>query len=87
MKLPNIPGRCLIQLNKHTYESQMYLSFEGEKEFERVQKIQDFVKKQNEKYTGMKAAIIPEIPKRTDTILHPENLPGLFRGRKSNAGT
>ena len=63
MKLPNIPGRCLIQLNKHTYESQMYLSFEGEKEFERVQKIQDFVKKQNEKYTGMKAAIIPEIPK------------------------
>ena len=63
MKLPNIPGRCLIQLNKYTYESQMYLSFEGEKEFERVQKIQDFVKKQNEKYTGMKAAIIPEIPK------------------------
>lgn len=31
MKLPNIPGRCLIQLNKHTYESQMYLSFEGRK--------------------------------------------------------
>lgn len=63
MKLPNIPGRCLIQLNKHTYESQMYLSFEGEKEFERVQKIQEFVQKQNEKYAGMKAMIIPEIPK------------------------
>ena len=63
IKLPNIPGRCLIQINKHTYESQLYLSFEGEKEFERVLKIQRFVEEQNERNAGMKAKIIPEIPK------------------------
>lgn len=63
MKLPNIPGRSLVQLNKNVFECQMYLSFEGEKEFERVQEIQKFVKEQNEKYVGQKANVIPEIPK------------------------
>lgn len=63
MKLPNIPGRSLIQLNKNTFESQMYLSFEGEKEFERVREIKKFVEEQNAKYVGQKAKVIPEIPK------------------------
>lgn len=63
MKLPNIPGRSLIQINKNTYESQMYLSFEGEREFERVQEIKKFVEEQNSRYIGQKAKIIPEIPK------------------------
>lgn len=63
MKLSNIPGRSLIQLNKNTYESQMYLSFEGEKEFERVREIKKFVEEQNAKYSGQRAKVIPEIPK------------------------
>lgn len=63
MKLPNIPGRSLVQRNKNTYECQMYLSFEGEKEFERVREIKKFVEEQNAKYAGQKAKVIPEIPK------------------------
>ncbi|MBR2401428.1 MAG: type VII secretion protein EssC [Lachnospiraceae bacterium] len=63
MKLPSIPGRSLVQINKATYECQMYLSFEGEKEFERVQAIREFVEEQNARYPGAKAQLIPEIPK------------------------
>lgn len=62
-RIRNIPGRCLIQANKETMEGQLYIAFEGEKEYERVQKIREFVKAQNEKYIGQKARIIPEIPK------------------------
>jgi len=63
MKLPDIPGRSLVQINKNIFECQMYLSFEGEKEFERVQEIRKFVEMQNGKYAGQKARVIPEIPK------------------------
>lgn len=65
-KLPNVPGRALIQINKATYECQMYLAFEGNKEYERVQNIQKYVGKCNERYKGMKARVIPEIPKCLD---------------------
>ena len=63
MKLPDISGRSLVQINKDVFECQMYLSFEGEKEFERVQEIRKFVEMQNGKYAGQKARVIPEIPK------------------------
>lgn len=66
MKLPNVPGRALVQIDKATYECQMYLAFEGNKEYERVQNIQKYVTKCNEKYAGMKARVIPEIPKCLD---------------------
>ncbi|MEE1057344.1 MAG: type VII secretion protein EssC [Acutalibacteraceae bacterium] len=66
MKLPNIPGRSLIQVEKATYECQMYLAFDGEKEYERVKNIQKYVTKCNERNSGMKARVIPEIPKSLD---------------------
>lgn len=66
MKLPNVPGRALVQIDKATYECQMYLAFEGDKEYERVQNIQKYVATCNEKYAGMKARVIPEIPKCLD---------------------
>ena len=65
-KLANIPGRALVQIDKATYESQIYLAFEGEKEYERVQNIQKYVMVCNEKYVGMQARVIPEIPKSLD---------------------
>lgn len=63
MRIPNIAGRTLVQINKEIYEAQTYLAFVGEKEFERVHAIQEFVKEQNRNYVGMKAKVIPEIPK------------------------
>lgn len=65
-KLPNVPGRALVQIDKATYECQMYLAFEGDKEYERVQNIQKYVVECNERYEGMKARVIPEIPKCLD---------------------
>lgn len=72
MKLPNVAGRTLVQLNKTMYEAQMYIAFEGEKEFERVQSIQQFVDSINQNYVGQKAKIIPEIP-RDLTLAYMEN--------------
>ncbi len=59
----NTPGRCLVQLNKEIYEAQTYISFNGEKEFERVQEISKFVAEISEKYNARarKIPVIPEI--------------------------
>lgn len=65
-KLPNVPGRALVQIDKATYECQMYLAFDGDKEYERVQNIQKYVTSCNERYVGMNARVIPEIPKCLD---------------------
>lgn len=60
-RISNIPGRCIIELNKKHYECQSYLSFDGEKEFERVENIKKFVNEQNKKHT-IYAKMIPIIP-------------------------
>ncbi len=86
MRLPDIPGRCLVQMNKHTYESQLYLSFEGEKEFERIYKIQQFIEEQNNRYAGMRARIIPEIPKELTLSYMKSTYPGQFTEGKIPLG-
>ncbi len=58
----NLPGRCLISKDKTIYEAQIYLAFSGEKEVERVGKIQDYVRMQNECYPDSFAKQIPEVP-------------------------
>lgn len=71
MRIPNIAGRALVQINKEVYEAQTYLAFGGEKEFERVQAIQEFVEEQNKNCEGMRAKVIPEIPKElTDEYMN-----------------
>lgn len=62
IKLPSIEGRSMVQLDKVVYECQMYLAFEGEKEFERVGAIREFVQLRNQHSQGYKAKYIPEIP-------------------------
>lgn len=62
LKPDEIPGRCLIEVEKTLYECQTLLAFEGEREIERVQAMQYFVQEVNMKYTGKHAVPIPEIP-------------------------
>ncbi len=57
----NIPGRCLVQKEKEIFEAQTYISFKGEKEFERVQSISMFIEEINKRYTS-KAKKIPVVP-------------------------
>lgn len=63
IKPSNIPGRMLVQIDKAVFEGQAYLSFEGEKEFERVGEIKNYVEKCNEQWKdSVIAKKIPEIP-------------------------
>ena len=77
MKLPPVPGRTLIEVEKNIYECQTYLAFEGEKEFERVANIRKFVERQKEKAFAHKAKRIPQIPDVLDQAYVEENFPEL----------
>ncbi len=61
-KPSDIRGRCIVEIEKQHYECQSFLAFEGEKEYERVQSISDFVEKLNSKFFDLYAKKIPEIP-------------------------
>lgn len=69
-KLSDVRGRCIVEIEKEHYECQTYLAFEGEKEFERVEKITEFINASNEKFKMISAVKIPEIP----DILSMENI-------------
>ena len=58
----NIPGRVLVCFNKAIYEAQTYLSFDGEKEIDRISAIKAFIAEQNNRNAGMRAKRIPEVP-------------------------
>jgi S-DNA-T family DNA segregation ATPase FtsK/SpoIIIE len=63
-KLPNVPGRALVQVDKKMFQIQLYLAFKGEKEFDRVNAIKEFVTDINGKYNEHLAARrIPEMPR------------------------
>ena len=57
----NLAGRALTEIDKEVFEMQTYLSFEGEREIERVQNMQAFVEVCNDRNTG-RAKRIPVIP-------------------------
>lgn len=61
-RIDDIHGRSIVEIDKVHYECQMYLAFEGEKEFERVNEIKSFASEINDRYKGEKAKIIPVIP-------------------------
>lgn len=58
-----VPGRCVLEIDKRLLECQTYLAFDGEKEIDRVTKIRDYIATINSGYKGIKAKIIPSIPK------------------------
>jgi S-DNA-T family DNA segregation ATPase FtsK/SpoIIIE len=57
----NTPGRALTEIGKQIYELQTYLSFEGEREIERVTTMRSFVEFTNAQVVGQ-ARRIPVIP-------------------------
>lgn len=67
----NIAGRALTELNKEIFEFQSYLSFEGEKEVDRVSGMRMFVETCNKNYSGQ-AKRIPEIPKVLEEAIFTE---------------
>lgn len=57
-----VPGRGLASVDKVLYEFQTYLGFDGEKEIQRVEAIQAFIRKRNAACAGTGAKRIPEVP-------------------------
>lgn len=62
----NTPGRMLISINKAVCEAQSFISFEGEKEIDRIATIKSFVEEINSKNVGLMAKKIPEVPEVLD---------------------
>lgn len=62
IRLDEIPGRLILEIEKRTLECQSYLSFAGDKEFERIEEIKKFVMLTNKKNSGYTAKKIPFIP-------------------------
>ncbi len=60
--IENTAGRSLVEIDKHHYECQIYLAFEGEKEIHRVQAIKSFVLNSNARNPHALAKRIPLIP-------------------------
>lgn len=59
----NVPGRCLVDIDKTIHDMQVYQAFAEEKEAERSRAAGEFIRKMNQQYKGMMAKKIPEIPK------------------------
>ncbi|MCL1853759.1 MAG: type VII secretion protein EssC [Peptococcaceae bacterium] len=57
----NVPGRGLISFGNAIYEYQTYLSFAGDREIDRVEKIKEFIGETNAR-SPIPAKRIPEIP-------------------------
>lgn len=71
----NVPGRMLVSFNKTIYEAQSYLSFEGEKEIDRIGEIKKFLAEQNRRNSGIQAKKIPEVPDQFDLDYIYRNFP------------
>lgn len=69
-----IPGRCVLAIDKKMLECQTYLAFEGEREIDRVNEIHQFIDKINNQNTGKHARQIPAIP----AILTPNDMVKMF---------
>jgi len=76
-----IPGRCLVEIEKRHLDCQIYLAFQGEKEFERVHNIRDFVHRINSEYPDMRSRRIPVIPASLTQSYMEENF-GSYMNRR-----
>lgn len=74
MEPKNVPGRGLISINKHIYEYQTYLSYDGEREIDRVDKIKEFISSTNALNDNLRARRIPEVPPILDMSYVKENM-------------
>ena len=86
MRPDEVPGRCLVGVDKTIYECQTFMAFEGEREIERVQKMQKFVVDTNKQYKGMRANPIPEIPVLLGETYISDNFIGTYDDKKQIIG-
>ena len=83
-KLKDIPGRSIIEMDKKHFFMQNYLSFEGEKEIDRIAKMKEEIAVCNEKTAGRHAVRIPEVPiEFTDEMLLDMEKSGLKKKKYS----
>ena len=75
-RLDNIPGRCLVEIEKEHLECQCYLAFSGEKEYERADQIREYIARTNAASRDMAARRIPLIP----AVLNEQYMKEEFRG-------
>lgn len=68
-----VPGRCLIEIEKSIFECQTYMAFKGEREFDRIQEMLQYVEVQKQLYPNEKARLIPEIPTQLSERYMEEN--------------
>ena len=62
IKPDDIPGRASVEINKRYLETQMYLAFDGDEEYERSKEILAFIEERNTIAPDLKARSIPYIP-------------------------
>lgn len=58
----NLPGRGLTEIDHQILEVQMYLSFQGEREIDRVNDMRRYVDQANRRNQGKRAVPIPVVP-------------------------
>ena len=63
LRIPDIPGRCIVDIEKSLYACQVYLAFSGAKEIDRAESINKYVLNTASRYTGQ-AKMIPMIPEK-----------------------
>lgn len=80
-RIEDIKGRCLVEIDKEHLECQTYISFAGEKEIERVNKIKAFIDVANSRHEEQKARIIPVIPAQLGYEYVAANYRGYMRTR------
>lgn len=80
IKPDEVPGRCVFEMDKRILECQTYLAFEGEKEYERVSQIHQFIEKTNSANRGLKAKRIPFIPSTLTEQVMKEDFGALSKG-------
>lgn len=86
MRPDEIPGRCLLEVDKAIYECQTFLAFEGEKEIDRIRNMQNFVIEINTQYKNMRANLIPEIPSLLGETYIFDNFAGTYNEDKQILG-
>ncbi len=62
MRIDAIPGRCIVDLEKHLYECQLINSFTGNNEIEQAHNIESFIESCNKCAGEKQAKAIPEVP-------------------------
>lgn len=86
VKPDEIPGRCILESDKHMFECQTYLAFQGEKEIDRVNRMVNFIEENNKKNKGKKAKPIPFIPALLTSDVLKRDYGVVFDGQKIPVG-